>query len=90
MKVQHKWLREQSNGDISLVEHFISIAETIFPGFQYKVLLYIRVLYLINDYKWLGEEMRENIPMELDFVNEGQNAERCRKIFENDPQITVL
>lgn len=34
--------------------------------------------------------MRENIPMELDFVNEGRNADRCRKIFEKEPQITVL
>lgn len=33
--------------------------------------------------------MRENIPMELDFVMEGRNADKCRKIFENDPQITV-
>ncbi len=37
VKVQHKWLREQSNGDISLVELFITIAERIFPGFHYKV-----------------------------------------------------
>jgi len=37
VKVQHKWLREQSNGDISLVELFINVAEKLFPGFKYKV-----------------------------------------------------
>ncbi len=39
--------------------------------------------------KWLGEEMQDNIPLELDFIKEGKNADRCRKIFENEEQIKV-
>ena len=37
VKIQHKWLKEQCSGDISLVELFIYIGENLFPGFRYKV-----------------------------------------------------
>ena len=33
--------------------------------------------------------MHDNIPLELDFIKEGKNAERCRKIFEKEEQIKV-
>ena len=33
--------------------------------------------------------MRANIPQELDFINEGKNSDRCKKIFEKDEQIKV-
>jgi len=33
--------------------------------------------------------MKKNIPKELDFTQEIQNAERTRKFFENNPRIRV-
>lgn len=33
--------------------------------------------------------MHDNIPLELDFIKEGKNADRCRKIFEKEEQIKV-
>lgn len=30
---------------------------------------------------WLAEETRKNLPIELDFINEGKNAEKVAKIL---------
>lgn len=46
-------------GDIRLIEIFVDVAERIFPGFKYK---------------WLAEELRVNLPKELDFQLEIKNA----------------
>ena len=35
------------------------------------------------EFTWLGEEMRENLPKEMDFVHEKRNAERAVADFEN-------
>ena len=40
------------DGDIFLVEKFVDMGERIFEGFKYK---------------WFGEELRVNLPKELDF-----------------------
>jgi aarF domain-containing kinase len=33
------------------------------------------------EFTWLGEEMRENLPKELDFIHEARNTERVRENF---------
>ena len=33
------------------------------------------------DYVWLGEETRKNLPVELDFVNEGKNCEKLGQML---------
>jgi aarF domain-containing kinase len=33
------------------------------------------------EFTWLGEEMRENLPKEMDFMHEASNAERTVKEF---------
>ena len=35
------------------------------------------------EFTWLGEEMRENLPKEMDFVHEQRNAERAAADFAN-------
>lgn len=35
------------------------------------------------EFTWLGEEMRENLPKEMDFVHEAANAARTVKDFKN-------
>lgn len=34
------------------------------------------------EFTWLGEEMRENLPKEMDFAHEAKNAERAARDFE--------
>jgi aarF domain-containing kinase len=41
------------------------------------------------DYTFVVNEMRENIPKELDFINEGRNAERVARDFADDPDVHV-
>lgn len=44
----------------------LACVKRIFPSFEFT---------------WLGEEMRENLPKELDFAHEAQNTERARANF---------
>ena len=46
----------------------------LFPGFRYG---------------WLAEEFRTRLPKELDFCIEASNGNRCRKIFEDNPDVCV-
>ncbi len=41
------------------------------------------------DYRFVAEEMRKNIPLELDFINEGRNAERVAADFAHVDDIVV-
>jgi len=61
VKIQHRGLRETSNVDIATIE-FVVKAVKRFTGM---------------DYLWLVEEVKDNLPTELDFFIEAGNAERC-------------
>jgi aarF domain-containing kinase len=74
VKVQHKWIKEQVPGDIRLIDIAVDIGQRFFPEFKYK---------------WLPEEMAERMPLELDFTLEAKNAENCKEIFKNNPNIAV-
>lgn len=41
------------------------------------------------DYRFIAQEMRQQIPQELDFINEGHNAERVARDFANVDDILV-
>ncbi len=41
------------------------------------------------DYRFVAEEMRKHIPLELDFINEGHNAERIAADFADVEDIVV-
>ena len=73
VKVQHAGLRESCTADVATIEFLVKAARVIFPDF---------------DYMWLVEETKENLPLELDFTHEMQNAIRCRKNI-NAPHSTV-
>ena len=74
VKVQHTWLKEQCDGDIRLVVFGVELGERLFPEFKYK---------------WFAEEIKKNIPKELDFYQEARNSERIAKIFMNNMSIKV-
>jgi aarF domain-containing kinase len=54
-------------------------------------MLFICLKFLVNclalifprfKFVWLAEETEKNLPIELDFINEGKNIERVAKILE--------
>jgi len=48
------------------VKLLVALVSRIFPEFQFG---------------WLSEEMRRNLPLELDFVHEARNCEKVAKNF---------
>lgn len=62
VKVQHRGLRETSAGDLYNLITVVRLAERLFPDFSYG---------------WLADEIAPHLPKELDFCNEGKNAERA-------------
>ena len=44
----------------------VNIVKRVFPEFQFT---------------WLVEETKKNLPLELDFLNEGKNSEKLQKKF---------
>ncbi|XP_025065757.1 uncharacterized aarF domain-containing protein kinase 1 isoform X3 [Alligator sinensis] len=59
VKVQHPKVQAQSSKDILLMEVLLLIVKQIFPDFEFM---------------WLVEEAKKNLPLELDFLNEGRNG----------------
>jgi aarF domain-containing kinase len=74
VKVQHRWLKEQCQGDIRIVDNMINFGQMLFPEFKYK---------------WFGDELKKNIPLELDFNQEVRNAEKTRECFKKQNNIKV-
>jgi len=60
IKIQHRGLRETSRGDLFAMASVVGIAERLFDDFNFG---------------WICEELTPQLPKELDFHNEGQNAE---------------
>ncbi|KAG2446176.1 hypothetical protein HXX76_000769 [Chlamydomonas incerta] len=67
VKVQHAGLRESCAADVATVEALVGCVRWVFPDF---------------DYRWLVDEIKENLPRELDFRHEAANSERCRANLE--------
>jgi aarF domain-containing kinase len=63
VKVQHAGLRETSAADTATIAALAAAARLAFPDF---------------DLSWLVDEIRLNLPLELDFRHEAANAARCR------------
>jgi aarF domain-containing kinase len=63
VKVQHRGLRETAAGDLVSLVAAVRFAEWLFP-----------VDFSLG---WLADEIAPNLPRELDFQNEGRNAERA-------------
>ncbi len=66
VKVQHPDLQEFARIDMATVNLSIQMVKYIFPDFEFG---------------WLGEEMNEMLPLELDFQHEASNSARCRTDF---------
>ncbi|EDW49231.1 GM11887 [Drosophila sechellia] len=67
VKVQHPYVKGNSRVDMKTLELAVNVLARIFPDFKIH---------------WLVEESKKNLPVELDFLNEGRNAEKVAKQFE--------
>nr|XP_033808653.1 aarF domain-containing protein kinase 1 isoform X7 [Geotrypetes seraphini] len=68
VKVQHPKVQTQSSKDIFLMEVLLKVVKYIFPDFEFM---------------WLVEEAKKNLPLELDFLNEGKNCEAVAGMLQN-------
>ncbi|KAF5385816.1 hypothetical protein D9615_002577 [Tricholomella constricta] len=68
VKLQHPHLAEFCDIDMEMVEVTLGWIKYWFPEFEFT---------------WLGEEMRTNLPKEMDFVHEAQNAARTIDDFKS-------
>ncbi|KAF5393286.1 hypothetical protein D9757_000603 [Collybiopsis confluens] len=68
VKLQHPHLTEFADVDMEMVEVSLGWIKYWFPEFELT---------------WLGEEMRINLPKEMDFVHEASNAARTAREFDN-------
>ncbi|XP_036398543.1 aarF domain-containing protein kinase 1 [Megalops cyprinoides] len=67
VKVQHPKVQTQSSKDILVMEFLLHAVHWLFPDFAFM---------------WLVEEAKKNMPLELDFLNEGKNAEKVAKLLK--------
>ncbi|KAE9556728.1 hypothetical protein FO519_000134 [Halicephalobus sp. NKZ332] len=68
VKIQHPKVKSRSLVDVATMEFFVRTATKIFPNFKLM---------------WLVHEIKRNLPMELDFLHEGHNADQVRRMFSH-------
>lgn len=68
VKVQHRLVKKHSFVDMGTMDVLVRGVARIFPDFSFL---------------WLADEMKRNLPLELDFENEGRNAERVQRMFQH-------
>jgi aarF domain-containing kinase len=61
VKVQHHYVRGNAKVDIVTMEYCVKAMSWIFPDFKFQ---------------WLVDESKKNLPVELDFMQEGRNTEK--------------
>ncbi|XP_043274045.1 aarF domain-containing kinase 1 [Venturia canescens] len=66
VKVQHRAVKSNSYVDVKTMSVLVKITSWIFPEFKFD---------------WLVDETKKNIPQELNFTCEGENAEKVKKLF---------
>ncbi|XP_041514556.1 aarF domain-containing protein kinase 1 isoform X4 [Microtus oregoni] len=75
VKVQHPKVQAQSSKDILLMEVLVLAVKQLFPDFEFM---------------WLVDEAKKNLPLELDFLNEGRNAEKVAHMLKHFDFLKVL
>ncbi|XP_041980024.1 aarF domain-containing kinase 1 [Aricia agestis] len=68
VKVQHHFVKKNTKIDLKWMEFIIYTMSKVFPDFQLQ---------------WLVDETKKNIAKELDFLQEGKNAEKVAELFKD-------
>ncbi|CAO1613685.1 unnamed protein product [Parajaminaea phylloscopi] len=66
IKLMHPQVERFSNVDMKTVNYLVKWVKKVFPQFEFT---------------WLAEEMNANMPLEMDFTHEAQNARRAEADF---------
>lgn len=74
VKVQHPLVKAHSKVDMKGMELLVQAVTMVFPEF---------------DFTWLVEEMKKNLPAELNFSTEANNAERVAAQFSHLPWLKI-
>ena len=86
LQLQHPHLAEFSEIDMETVEVAMGLwAFVPFPGGALLISCvpgWVKHWFPEFEFTWLGEEMRENLPKEMDFAHEARNAERAVENFK--------
>eukprot|EP00002_Diphylleia_rotans_P030119 TRINITY_DN6172_c0_g1_i4.p1 TRINITY_DN6172_c0_g1~~TRINITY_DN6172_c0_g1_i4.p1 ORF type:complete len:436 (+),score=66.62 TRINITY_DN6172_c0_g1_i4:49-1356(+) len=74
IKIQYEDVKASFSTDMKFIETVVTFYSKMFPQFNFQ---------------WLLNEFEADIPQEINFVKEGENAERLIKLFQKDPRLKI-